>query len=62
MLRQDPALTGFLPEHLREPARPAVEANLKRRVSRFGREGKMQLAGVEPATFGSVAQARYRNE
>ena len=33
MLRQDPALADFLPEHLREPMRIAIEADLQRRAA-----------------------------
>src|SRR5207249_3241229 len=33
MLRQDPALAEFLPEHLREPTRLAIEADLQRRAA-----------------------------
>jgi hypothetical protein len=33
MVRQDPALADFLPEHLREPMRIAIEADLQRRAA-----------------------------
>jgi len=33
MVRQDPVLAEFLPEHLREPARIAIEADLERRAA-----------------------------
>jgi hypothetical protein len=40
MLRQDPALAEFLPEHLREPMRIAIEADLQRRAASKPRSKK----------------------